>query len=1185
MGKLEDLTAKAKVAGIDPVGPVEVVATDWHGDSALTLTYRDHAGSVSERVLYRSDEAGFEVVDAARQWSFDGDGRLFRLAAEARRIQMAHLFDPMIAVSTSSIEPLPHQIQAVYGEMLPRLPLRFLLADDPGAGKTIMAGLYVKELMLRGDVARCLIVAPGGLVTQWQDELYEKFGLAFDIVTRDLLDASYSGDVFGERDRLIARVDQLARREDLLERLGQADWDLVVVDEAHRMAAHFFGNEVKETKRFQLGRVLGDTTRHFLLMTATPHSGKDEDFQLFLSLLDADRFEGRRREGAGPVDASDMMRRMVKEKLLRFDGTPLFPERRASTVTYPLSAEEMALYDDVTAYVREEMNRADRLTAEGEGRRGNTVGFALTILQRRLASSPEAIYQSICRRRRRLEKKLAEARQAHREAEFGPSPQAARLADVLGDGDGDGDGDGLDLANLDDLDSTELEDLEEDVVDAASAARTVAELEAEIVTLTALEELAQRVRGAGTDRKWTELADLLSNQEEMFEADGTRRKLIVFTEHRDTLNYLTVRLGRFLGDPAAVVAIHGGTSREDRRRVQETFTQDRDTSILVATDAAGEGINLQRAHLVINYDLPWNPNRIEQRFGRVHRIGQREVCHMWNLVAQDTREADVHMRLWEKIEEQRRAYKGQVFDVLGAALSGKDLRGLLIEAIRYGERPEVRDRLHQVIDAKIGDGLDKLIEAEALSAEVLGHADVERIRIQMEEAQARRLQPHYIREFFVGAFEHLGGRIRAREPKRFEISNVPAVIRNRDRLIGAGSPVVARYQRVTFEKDAVHVDGAPDAELIAPGHPLLAATIGLMLERDRDVLRRGAVLVDESDEGYTPRVLVMLEHSIADARPSKTAPHTVVSRRFEFVEIPEGGDPVAAGFAPYLEYRPATPEEHDLVRRRVDASWLGTDLEAVGRSHAIAAAVPDHLATVRANTETRVARVRAAVWDRLSREIDHWDRRADELRLQAAAGRQPRMNPDRAAARAEELARRRDARMQSLDQEANLKPLPPIVVGGALVVPAALVDPDRVWPPPPPPHRPIDTAEVERRAMDAVLANEAALGNDAVDMNVAHPNHPGYDVRSITPDGAVRFIEVKGRISGSWTVTVTRNEILTCLNAADKFYLALVEVHPDGGETVRYLHEPFSGTEDIYFDTASVNYKWANLWERGEALM
>ena len=322
--------------------------------------------------MYRADEDRLDLDLRGPSWTFDADGSLFRLAAEARRIRLAHLFDPRLAVHLSLLEPLPHQIQAVYGTMLPRHPLRFALCDDPGAGKTIMAGLYIKELLLRGDLRRCLIVAPGGLVAQWQDELSDRFGLRFAILTRDMIEASATADPFVEHDLLIARLDHLSRNDDLVERLRATEWDLVVVDEAHRMSAHRFGGEVKETRRYRLGKVLAQASRHFLLMTATPHDGKNEDFQLFLALLDPDRFEGRPTDETVP-DVSDLLRRMVKEKLLRFDGRPLFPERRATTVAYPLSPLERELYEQVTDYVRDEMNLADRLAAAGEGRRGNRV--------------------------------------------------------------------------------------------------------------------------------------------------------------------------------------------------------------------------------------------------------------------------------------------------------------------------------------------------------------------------------------------------------------------------------------------------------------------------------------------------------------------------------------------------------------------------------------------------------------------------------------------------------------------------------------------------------------------------------------------------------------------------------------------------------------------------------------------
>jgi SNF2 domain-containing protein len=371
------------------------------------VTYKRPTGRPDIVLLYRDNESSLEIVSGYKPWTFDADGANFRLVSEALRIKLAYLFDPLLAVHTSRLEPLPHQITAVYEKMLPRQPLRFLLADDPGAGKTIMAGLLIKELIIRGDLNRCLVVAPGNLVEQWQDELYYRFHLLFDIITTEKIETSRSGNPYAEYNLVIGRLDQMSRNEDIQAKLDLTDWDLIVCDEAHKMSATFFSGEVKPTQRYKLGKRLSHLTRNFLLLTATPHNGKDEDFQLFLQLLDEDRFEGRFRSGFHRVDTSDIMRRLVKEALVKFDGTPLFPERFANTVTYRLSTGpfgEQSLYNRVTAYVQNEMNRAERLA---EGKR-NVVGFALTILQRRLASSPEAIYQSIRRRKERLAKRMGE---------------------------------------------------------------------------------------------------------------------------------------------------------------------------------------------------------------------------------------------------------------------------------------------------------------------------------------------------------------------------------------------------------------------------------------------------------------------------------------------------------------------------------------------------------------------------------------------------------------------------------------------------------------------------------------------------------------------------------------------------------------------------------------------------------
>ena len=390
MLSIESISSGQHLKGVEVEQVVEVVAIVPLGAGSIQLLYRSGDGGIRERLLGKQDEESLSIASIERPWSFDGDGETYKLAVEARRIDLAFLFDPMMAVHTSNVDPLPHQITAVYESMLPRHPLRFVLADDPGAGKTIMAGLYIRELIMRADARRILIVAPGSLVEQWRDEMHQKFGLEFRVFSREMEAVTPSGNPFEDVDQLIVRLDQMARNPELQEKICAAGWDLAVFDEAHKLSAHFNSSKLDKTARFVFAEKLGEHTRHLLLMTATPHNGKEEDFQLFFSLLDSDRFYGKFRDGVHKVDTSDLMRRMVKEEMVKFDGTPLFPERRAYTANYKLSDIEVALYEAVTHYVKEEMGKADQL----QGARKGSVGFALTALQRRLASSPEAIFQS-----------------------------------------------------------------------------------------------------------------------------------------------------------------------------------------------------------------------------------------------------------------------------------------------------------------------------------------------------------------------------------------------------------------------------------------------------------------------------------------------------------------------------------------------------------------------------------------------------------------------------------------------------------------------------------------------------------------------------------------------------------------------------------------------------------------------
>jgi superfamily II DNA or RNA helicase len=1170
--KLESIAKGALISGIEEGKVVRVVSVDPLGDNAMTVVYKADNGRLGERVVFRADESKLSLATAGRPWSFDADGADFKLAAEAYRINLAHLFDPMMAIHTSNVDPLPHQITAVYESMLPRQPLRYVLADDPGAGKTIMAGLLIRELLMRADAARVLIVSPGSLVEQWQDELYEKFGLEFSLFSRDLEQQSRGGNAFEDNPLMVARLDQLSRADDLQEKLENTRWDLIVIDEAHKLSATWFGAKINETKRFKLGKLLGGITRHFLLMTATPHNGKEEDFQLFMSLLDSDRFYGKFRDGAHKVDVNDMMRRMVKEDLLKFDGTPLFPERRAYTVNYQLSKAESDLYNAVTTYVKEEMNRAEKL----DGGRKGTVGFALTALQRRLASSPEAIYQSLKRRREKLKRRVEEEKIKQR----GGKPLAETVFSI-------GNADDI-WDSAEDMNPDDYEQFEEEVVDQATAAQTIAELEAEIFTLGHIEEQARALVHSGLDRKWEELRELLQNTPEMHGADGLQRKLIIFTEHRDTLNYLAVQIRGLLGSTEAVTMIHGGVKREDRRKVQELFRNDKDTRVLLATDAAGEGVNLQNANLMVNYDLPWNPNRLEQRFGRIHHIGQTEVCHLWNMVASETREGDVFQKLFEKIEIERKALGGRVFDVLGEVFDGVSLRELLIDAIRYGDDPAVRARLRQKVEGALDTGhLREIISRNALAEEIMDEKRLFALKEEMEKAEARKLQPYFIRSFFAQAFERLGGDLRPRGSGRYEITFVPGVIRERDRQISGRDrrnmdPVLVKYERVCFEKQFVRLldrPSEPMASLVHPAHPLMHSVVDLMLEQHRGKLKQGAILVDPNDDSLDPKLLFLIDHSIREGDEGAL----VVSRRLQFVCVDKNGVVQNAGWAPHLDLNPIEPDERVLAGPEIDADWIKRDLEENALAHASDKLVPAHFEEVRQRREAQVDKNLTAIHERLIKEIDYWSDRHEKFKNDLAAGKDVRLTLENVRRTIDELTARLETRTKELRASRHVVSSTPVVVGGALVIPAGLLAQRRgdaegeTWT--------ADAAartRVERAAMEAVRKAEEAMGHQVIDVSA---EKCGWDLTAIplAEEGKMaeaRHIEVKGRAKGQSTITVTRNEILYALNQADKFLLAIVIVDGEEHEGPHYIRNPFD--QEPGWAVSSINMDLGSLLSRAD---
>ncbi|HDY8943359.1 TPA: DUF3883 domain-containing protein, partial [Klebsiella pneumoniae] len=927
--------------------------------------------------------------------------------------------------------------------------------------------------------------------------------------------------------------------------------------------------KINKTKRFTLGELLGSICRHFLLMTATPHNGKEEDFQVWMSLLDSDRFYGKFREGAHKVDITDMMRRMVKEELLTFDGTPLFPERRAYTANYELSPLEASLYEQVTTYVREEMNRADKL----DNKKKNTVGFALTQLQRRLASSPEAIYQSLKRRRNRLKDKLDEMKLMARGQKAKRSGEAETLEKykvsksiVLPD-----DWDELD----EDLSAEEYELYSEEVADQATAAETIFELEAEINSLRELENQALVLVQSGNDKKWEELSRLLQDSPEMINRDGERRKLIIFTEHKDTLNYLRQRVSDLLGQPQAVRVIYGGTNRDERRKIQTEFRSDPTVLILIATDAAGEGVNLQNANLMVNYDLPWNPNRLEQRFGRIHRIGQKEVCHLWNIVANETREGAVFQKLFEKLEIEKSALGGKVFDILGEAFDNVSLKDLLIEAIRYGEDPATRAKMDQVIEGALdSEHLKEILRRNALVESHMGLEGLYAIKEQMEKAEARRLQPFFIRAFFQESFKALGGELRPREQGRYEINHVPALIRERDRSIGESrTPVLSRYERICFEKQQIRPTGKALAELIHPVHPLMHSVLDLTLQMHRNKLKQGAILIDPADDSDMPRLILMLEHTI---RETNGQAKSIASRRIQFVSIDMNNKATYAGWAPHLDLLPIEESDLLLIKDILHSPWLSQPLEPLALQLASEKLVPDHYAEVKLRRELQADKTLEAVHERLVKEINYWQDRFLKLSDDVKAGKQPKLQPENARRRVDELTARLQQRTAELIALKQVVSSTPVVIGSALVIPQGFLSkrkgeviftPDAA-----------SRAHIEKVAMSAVTSAELTLGHSVFDVSA---DKCGWDITARPPlntDGSLpqdRHIEVKGRSKGQTTITVSRNEILYALNQAEKFLLAIVLVDGDSFEGPFYIRQPFNKEPDT--GVASINYDLAEL--------
>jgi len=1083
-------------------------------------------GTPDEAILSADEAASLlrQKVEAAAL-IHPADAERIRLLVESARIRLAYAHDRHFAVSLSGIRTLPHQIEAVYLKMLPQPRLRFLLADDPGAGKTIMAGLLLKELKLREAVERILVLCPAPLTIQWQDELLRWFGEPFDIIF-SAIDQQQLVNPWQRSAQVISSMDY-AKQDDVRERVWQQRWDLVIIDEAHKCSAYTKrysnrGDEVEKTKRYQLAEHLAANADNLLLLTATPHHGDDDRFAHFIRLLDSDLFPEPHRVGEKAAQIRTSILRLgsdcpwalrrLKEDLTDLHGRRLFPDRHAHTVTFRLNREEYDLYKAVTAYINEFLPQAT-------GRRKASVALARTVFQRRLASSTMAIYRSLVRR---LEKQQALLKELE---ELSPGQRQRRLALLQGRlSDAEQEEDDLDEAARDQF------------TDEFTSALELDQLKAEIAALQELVARARRVRDHARDSKLTALQECLAKAEFGELSDG-RGRLLIFTEHRDTLTHLRRHLEQW---GYSTCEIHGGMNPRERRRAQEEFRTAR--QICVATEAAGEGINLQFCRLMINYDMPWNPTRLEQRLGRIHRIGQEREVHAFNFVAGESEdgqpiiEGQILRRLLWKLDQMRTVLADRVFDVIGEILSLNDvnLPEMLREAAHDPRRlDEYLDRIENVDPAR-------LLEYEKATGIALARANVDFSAFQRSNAEAeeRRLMPRYVEQHFLNAAREVGLRVEPRADGLWRVEHVLADLRS-DRLRTVkrlGKPE-SEYKKITFHKEHLDQDQHLDAVLTGPGHPLYAAVDGRLNEKLASLLGGVAVYVDPHET--QPYLLHFFEMAIR-GQNTRGEPQTLhgelvaVREDFGSANVPDGRFSIVP--VDCLLDLPAHPEPPG-------------ELEPIDPSAAC-----DFLRSTY-QTEKRLAcqqerkHFAEVCRDYLGRSFDARIRAAQDrvmaLRAREAESPEVALARQRAENDLADLERTREERLAGLQNLSLARHGPVRHIATAFVFPAGAA-PESVLAELAEELDPKVRRRSEKAAEDIVVAYEEARGWEC--QRVGHLKI-GFDIRSLGPADPqtgyrdpvrdIRRIEVKGRKRGM-PIRLTTNEWYRASQLGDSYWLYVV---------------------------------------------
>lgn len=1058
-------------------------------------------------------QSRFELVSDA----FRADANLVRLVAEAHRLQHAYLFNPIFATETSLIDPLPHQFIAVYEHLLKHNPLRFLLADDAGAGKTIMTGLYIQELLLRQQVERILIVPPAGLIGNWERELRVCFRLQFRILSS--ANAANTNPFANPENRLaIISLDTL-RQDRMQDCLFEAQpYDLVVFDEAHKLSARYESDgTIYKSKRYELAERIADQQKNLLLLTATPHMGKDDAYYFLWRLLLPEHLAAQKAfERLAENEKSKHLLRRMKEEMVTFDGKPIYPPRRSQTIAYPLKqgeVSEQSLYDAVTAYCEEYFDLAGQYNR-------SAAKMAMMVLQRRLASSTFALLQSLIRRAEKLQIPLRNLKDGRLSTE-GLEKAQAKLSDVDIRAEKTGD-------EEETIDGQEEAERVDEDLERATAARSSAELEIEVHHVENLVELAKKVYDLKSESKFEKLWEALTEYPDT--------KVLIFTEHRDTMDFIIQRL-EALGFTGKVAQIHGGMRYSAREEQVEFFRDPNGAQYLVATDAAGEGINLQFCWLMVNYDIPWNPARLEQRMGRIHRYKQTRTVVLLNLVAEDTREGRVLRVLLEKMQNMREELNDdKVFDVIGQQFSQISLKELITRAITENQ-----------VDASI-QSINTQFTRESIQRQFEGQqrsvvsSEVKRllsnVQNQRESAETLRMLPAYVRSFFEDAAPLLGYRINGDIETVFKLSGCPTSVQNA--IDGYASQL---RDRLTFSRELALPAGSekPEAIFLHPGEPIFDAIRSSFLEKFNTESERGAVYFDpQADEPYLFYLVRMPVIRQTDDKSHVLGEMLVGIKRFADGRCEETPAHLLLTLIPRTEQQG--------MPKTLSAEWINRADETQPIEN-----------FVRGNVgNPKLSHIR----DRLQSEMDEKREQIKiSFRLREGELLKQRLNLKKDVAKGIPAAQ---TKLNSCDQEikalpkkraeaeANLiREIEGIQLGPVTVYTRAFVTK------PPTEEIPTKTLrEAEAIAIKTAMEYEHDRGAEVKD--VSNPSRKkGFDLQSRHPNGEVRYIEVKGR-TGIAGVELTANEWRQAANHQDRYWLYVV-YHCDTEEPQLYrCQDPFS---------------------------